>query len=107
MERYGTDELLVIAKNEPVDTLPHLIGLLSEGLAIANRRLLTPTPAPTTPEPPQLIDRKQAAALLGVSVFFLEGKHLPCQQRAGRKVLYDRRKLEEYIRRGNVPYSDR
>jgi hypothetical protein len=107
MEPYGADDLVKLAKITAVTELPRLIGCLSEAIAICNMRLLTPAPIPTT-EAHQLIDRKEAARLLGVSTFFLETKYIPgAEQRAGRKALYNKAKLLDYIKRGHVPYQDR
>jgi hypothetical protein len=106
MPPSGIDDLLVTAKTTPVDALPRLIGILAEATAIATMRLLAPAPI-TTSESPVLVDRPAASHILGVSRYYLEGKRLPCETRAGRKILYNKQKLEEYIRRGHVPYEAR
>lgn len=100
------DSVLALAEDTPVSGLPRLIGTLAEAMAVANRRLLAPAPTPT-PELPQLVDRQEAAHILGVSRYYLENKTLPCQQRAGRKVLYNKAKLLKYVEQGHVPYGDR
>jgi hypothetical protein len=107
MEPYGADDLVALAKTTPVADLPRLIGRMAEATAIANTRLLAIEPTPKA-DAPQLIDRKEAAQILGVSTFFLENKRLPfpCQTRAGRKILYNKQKLEQYIRQGHVPYEN-
>ena len=106
MPPHGTADPVEIAQSAPVTDLLELVGRLAQATAIVYQRLLAPA-STTTPDTPQLVDRREAAHILGVSTFYLEGKYLPCQQRAGRKILYERRKLEQYIRQGHVPYQNR
>jgi hypothetical protein len=98
--------VLALVRSTRVDDLPRLIGTLSEAIAICQSRLLTPAPS-SAPEGQQLVDRREAARILGVSRYYLEGKRLPCETRAGRKILYSKAKLEQYIRQGHIPFSDR
>jgi hypothetical protein len=101
------DNILALAETTPVAQLPRLIGDLHEAIAVCNMRLLTPAPNPTTEAPQQLVDRREASRILGVSTYYLEGKRLSCETRAGRKILYPKSKLEQYVRQGHVPYEDR
>jgi hypothetical protein len=106
MSPDGTDYLLELAKSTQVSGLPSLLGRLAEATAIASMRLLAPPPV-TDSTTAQLVDRREAAKMLGVSIYFLENKTLPCQTRAGKKILYNRQKLEQYIKQGHVPYQTR
>ena len=99
-------DVILLTKTTPVPDLPELIGALAQATAIANMRLLTPASVPNN-ETPLLVDRREAARILGVSTYFLEGKRLPCQQRAGKKILYNRARLLKYVEQGHVPYEDR
>jgi hypothetical protein len=105
MRPLGTDDILVVAKTAPVTDLPSFIGRLAEATAIANMRLLAPASVPESTSP-RLVDRVTAAHILGVSRYYLEGKRLPCQTRAGRKILYNEAKLKQYVMQGHVPYED-
>jgi hypothetical protein len=108
MKSSAPDDLVTLAKTTPVDELPRLIGDLHEAIAVCSMRLLTPAPTPTTETPPQLVDRREASRILGVSTFYLETKRLPCEVRgAGRKILFNRQKLLRYIEQGHIPYEDR
>jgi|tagenome__1003787_1003787.scaffolds.fasta_scaffold18916059_2 hypothetical protein len=107
MEHFDAGDLVTIAQKIPIEGLPKFLGRLAEASAIAHMRLLTPPPV-TQGGAPQLIDRRTAAAILGVSRFFLENKRLPCQvSGAGRKVLYNKQQLQRYIEKGHIPYEDR
>lgn len=103
MEAYG---LVALAETTPVDALPNLIGLLAQAKAIAQQRLLAPAPPI---EPPRLVSRKEAAKILGVSIYYLEAKRLPisCEQKIGRRTLYNLQLLTQYIKQGHVPFQGR
>lgn len=100
------EQLLKYAREAPIDDLPFFIGSMAEAKAIIHRRLLVVAPTQQVALP-QLVNRKEAAKILGVSVYYLEAHTLPCQTRAGRKVLYDLEALRKYITTGHIPFQSR
>jgi predicted DNA-binding transcriptional regulator AlpA len=85
------------ARSLPADRLPRLLGDLEEVRTTALARLSTPA-APVQASD-ELLNVAQAAAKLGCSRDFLYKNEFPFVRRLGRKRLYSRNGIEEYLRK--------
>ena len=85
------------ARNLPADKLPRLLGDLAEVQATALARLTAPSPAPA---PDELLNVSQAAEHLHCSkVYLYKNAHaLPFAHRLGKKLLFSRDGIAEYLR---------
>lgn len=95
--RELSEDLIVLARDTPVDDLPALIGILESAKAVAWSRLTAP--APIQSQADELIDVSEAAKRLGISEDYLYRHHkdLAFTRHAGRKLLFSARGIEQYI----------
>jgi predicted DNA-binding transcriptional regulator AlpA len=85
------------ARTLPPEALPRLLGDLAEIQATAHARLSAPAPAPALPD--ELLNVAQAAQKLGCSRDFLYRGKFPFARRLGRKLMFSRVGIEEYLRK--------
>jgi excisionase family DNA binding protein len=90
------EPVLQAARTLPPAELPRLLGDLEEVKATALARLSAPAPALPADE---LLSVKQAAQKLGCSRDFLYRGKFPFARRLGRKLMFSRVALEEYLRK--------
>jgi predicted DNA-binding transcriptional regulator AlpA len=76
--------------------LPRLLGDLEEVKATALARLCAPAPAQQADE---LLNITQTAAKLGCSKDLLYKRDFPFVRRLGRKLMFSRNGLDEYLRK--------
>ncbi len=95
--RHSLDAILKVVREAPAQDLPDLIGQLESIKAVAWARLVAPTLTPQAND--ELIDVSEAASRLGVSADYLYRNHsrLPFTRRAGRKLLFAVKGIEQYI----------
>ena len=94
------DELqsaLNAARQLPREELPRLLGELEEIRYTAIARL---APAPSVPQPDQLLDVDEAADRLGISKDYLYRNHskFPFTRRMGRSLRFSTCGIEEYTK---------
>jgi hypothetical protein len=93
------ESLLAAACNLPTEQLPRFVGRLAEANAVAQARLLAPTPASG---PDELLDVEQAAARLNLSESYLYRHHFPTfERRVGRRRLYSAAGIATFINNYN------
>jgi len=80
----------------PVERLPRVLGMLREIESHCLTRLSVPAPAPATDE---LLSCAEAAALLRCSRDTLYRGNFPFVRRLGRKKLYSRLGITEFLRK--------
>ena len=92
-------QILQLARTMTPEELPRFLGELEEIRSTAFTRMITPAQTRTVPD--ELIDAKEAAPRLGVSVSYLyhKHKHLPFTRHQGRNLLFSSKGIEEHIRR--------
>jgi|HubBroStandDraft_6_1064221.scaffolds.fasta_scaffold1835067_1 hypothetical protein len=90
------EPMLQAARTLPAAELPRLLGDLAEIAATAQARLSAPAPMPQADE---LLSVKQAALKLGCSTAYLYRNALPFVRRMGRKRMFSRVGIEEYLRK--------
>jgi predicted DNA-binding transcriptional regulator AlpA len=85
------------ARTLPPEALPRLLGDLAEITATAQQRLTPSAPAPAPPD--ELLNVAQASQKLGCSRDFLYRGKFPFVRRLGRKLMFSRLGIEEYLRK--------
>jgi excisionase family DNA binding protein len=87
---------LEAARKLPQDRLPQFLGDLEECRAVAQTRLLAPAPVAA---PDEYLTVKEAAKLLSCSPDTLYKRTFPFVRRLGRKRLFSRNGIEEYLKK--------
>lgn len=97
--RNELQNVLMAARELPVDDLPRLIGDLEEVRCTAMARLSAPTAF--APQSDELLDVDEAARRLCTSKDYLYRNHprLPFTRRMGRNLRFSSLGIEKYIRR--------
>jgi predicted DNA-binding transcriptional regulator AlpA len=93
------DQLQIVlqaARTLPPAELPRLLGDLEEVRTTALARLSVPAPVPQADE---LLSVAQASVKLGCSKDFLYRGKFPFARRLGRKLMFSRVGIEEYLRK--------
>jgi excisionase family DNA binding protein len=95
--RDELQDALNAARQIPREELPRLLGELEEIRFTAIARL---TPAPSAPQPDQLLDVEEAANRLGISKDYLYRHHarFSFTRRMGRSLRFSSRGIEEYTK---------
>ena len=91
------NNILQLAQELQPAELPHFLGTLEEARQIARLRLTPATPAPAPPD--ELLNIRAAAQRLGCSTDFLYKKSFPFTRRLGRKLMFSRNGIAEYLKK--------
>jgi hypothetical protein len=91
------EPVLQAARTLPPAELPRLLGDLEEVRAVAYARLST-APAPVQ-QADELLTVAQAAIKLNCSKDYLYKARFPFSRRLGRKLLFSRNGIEDYLRK--------
>jgi predicted DNA-binding transcriptional regulator AlpA len=96
--RREVEAAFLLAKNLPLDDLPHFLGELESIRLIAFARLVAPA---SQAQPDSLLNVEQASARLACSQDFLYRNHkrLPFTRRIGSKLLFSSNGIDKYIER--------
>jgi len=92
-----SEDLIVVARDTPVDDLPALIGILESAKAVAWSRLTAPQPIPSQAD--ELIDVSEAARRLGMSEDYVYRHHkdFTFTRHMGSRLLFSLRGIEKHI----------
>jgi hypothetical protein len=91
------EPVLLAARTLPPAELPRLLGDLEEVKATALARLSAPAPAAAAPD--TLLTVAEASTALHCSKDYLYKTSLPFKRKLGRKLLFSRAGIAEYLRK--------
>jgi predicted DNA-binding transcriptional regulator AlpA len=96
-EQIDLARIVQLASELEPRELPHFLGCLEEARQVAQLRLTPSAPAPAPPD--ELLSVSQVATKLGCSRDFLYRGKFPFARRLGRKLMFSRVGIEEYLRK--------